>query len=55
VLDIGGNVGMFAAWAAGRWPAAHITSFEPSPESTVVFREWQARSGLDVELSRPAR
>ena len=50
VLDIGGNVGMFAAWAAGRWPGARVTSFEPSPESTVVFREWQARGGLDVEL-----
>ncbi len=50
ILDVGGNVGMFSAWAAGRWPEARITSFEPSPESTAVFREWLSSSGADVDL-----
>ena len=32
VLDIGGNVGDFAAAARGRWPQARIVSFEPIPQ-----------------------
>lgn len=38
ILDIGGNIGMFAHWARRRWPAAAITSFEPDPENLAVFR-----------------
>ena len=38
ILDIGGNIGMFAHWARRRWPAARITSFEPDPENLAVFR-----------------
>lgn len=38
ILDIGGNIGMFAHWAHRRWPEATITSFEPDPENLSVFR-----------------
>lgn len=38
ILDIGGNIGMFAHWARLRWPTASITSFEPAPENLAVFR-----------------
>ena len=38
ILDIGGNVGMFAHWASRRWPSATITSFEPDPDNLAVFR-----------------
>lgn len=38
ILDVGGNIGMFAQWAHRRWPTAHITSFEPDPDNLVVFR-----------------
>ena len=38
ILDIGGNIGMFAHWARRRWPAARITSFEPDPDNLAVFR-----------------
>ena len=33
ILDIGANVGLFAIWAAHRWPAAFINAFEPWPEN----------------------
>ena len=29
IADIGGNVGGFAVWAAYRWPASQIHSYEP--------------------------
>lgn len=32
VIDLGGNYGSFALWAAHRWPGAQIMSFEPHPE-----------------------
>lgn len=38
ILDLGGNIGMFAHWAHRRWPDAQITSFEPDPENLAVFR-----------------
>lgn len=38
ILDLGGNIGMFAHWAHRRWPNASITSFEPDPDNLVVFR-----------------
>lgn len=44
ILDVGGNIGMFAHWARRRWPTAQITSFEPDPDNLVVFR-----AGLSVE------
>jgi len=31
VVDLGANIGLFALHARARWPAAHITSFEPDP------------------------
>lgn len=32
VFDVGANVGVFSMFAARRWPAARIFSFEPAPE-----------------------
>jgi FkbM family methyltransferase len=31
VLDLGANVGLFSAWASGRWPGARVTAVEPDP------------------------
>lgn len=42
VLDIGANVGMFSARAVGRWPAAEVTAYEPSPDNADTYREWAA-------------
>lgn len=33
VLDIGGNVGAYACWAATVWPNARIFSYEPHPSN----------------------
>lgn len=33
VLDIGGNVGIFAIAAASRWPGAKVHSYEPHPDT----------------------
>ena len=38
VLDVGANIGLFAAWAAARWPAARITCVEPDPGNVEVLR-----------------
>jgi FkbM family methyltransferase len=38
ILDLGGNIGMFAHWAHRSWPGARITSFEPDPANLAVFR-----------------
>lgn len=43
IIDIGGNIGMFALWAHRRWPGSRITSFEPDPDNLTVFR-----AGLDA-------
>jgi FkbM family methyltransferase len=33
VVDLGGNVGYFGAYVAGRFPGARVTFFEPDPEN----------------------
>lgn len=40
IVDVGANVGMFSAWATGRWPDADITAFEPARDSVPIYREW---------------
>jgi FkbM family methyltransferase len=39
ILDIGANVGIFSAWAAARWPAAHISAYEPWPSNVKMLRK----------------
>jgi FkbM family methyltransferase len=46
VLDLGGNVGLFALQALGRWPAAHVTSYEPDPVNAAVARRSLAANDL---------
>jgi FkbM family methyltransferase len=50
VLDVGANVGMFAHWAARRWPAATVVALEPVPENADAFRAWQQQSRIDARL-----
>ena len=33
VLDIGANVGSFAAWALQKWPDCHVHCYEPMPDN----------------------
>jgi hypothetical protein len=48
ILDIGANVGSFAAWALGRWPGAHIHCYEPLPDNFVLLQK-------NLGLSRGSR
>lgn len=42
ILDVGANIGMFSAWALGRWPSATIVAFEPEPSNAGIYRQWAA-------------
>jgi FkbM family methyltransferase len=36
IVDLGANIGMFGAFAAGRWPAARIVAYEPDPANAAL-------------------
>jgi FkbM family methyltransferase len=38
ILDLGGNIGLFGAFALGRWEVQEMTSFEPDPENAAILR-----------------
>jgi FkbM family methyltransferase len=38
ILDIGANIGGFAAWAIGRWPGCFIHCYEPLPTNFELLR-----------------
>lgn len=38
ILDIGANVGSFAAWATLRWPGCHVHCYEPLPENFALLK-----------------
>jgi FkbM family methyltransferase len=39
ILDIGANVGSFAAWALERWPGAHVHCYEPLPDNFALLKK----------------
>jgi FkbM family methyltransferase len=44
VVDLGANIGLFAVYAAGRYPGCRITCFEPDPDNLeVLWRTYSAR------------
>jgi FkbM family methyltransferase len=47
ILDIGANIGLFGAWALGRWPGAEIDAFEPDPRNAAVHRRTILANGRD--------
>jgi FkbM family methyltransferase len=52
ILDIGANVGSFAAWALGRWPGAHIHCYEPLPDNFVLLQKnLGALEGQSISLN----
>lgn len=38
IVDLGANIGLFGAFALGRWPGAEILAVEPDPANTEVHR-----------------
>ena len=47
ILDIGANIGAFAAWAKYRWPTASIFCYEPVEETyQILVQNTQKRDGI---------
>jgi FkbM family methyltransferase len=46
IMDLGGNVGMFALHAFGQWPAARVSSYEPDPANAAVLERSVAANAL---------
>lgn len=49
VLDLGGNIGMFAVWCREQWPEAQVVSVEPDPENLRLLHQ-TASSGGGIEV-----
>jgi FkbM family methyltransferase len=45
ILDLGANIGLFAARSRERWPQASIVSVEPDPENLELLRRTAAAAG----------
>lgn len=46
VVDLGGNIGLFALFAFGRFPGMEAVSFEPDPANAATLRRAIALNGL---------
>ena len=46
ILDVGGNIGMFAVWAAKAAPGVRVHAFEPAPAALESLRRNVAENGL---------
>lgn len=46
LLDIGGNIGMFAVFALARWPRSKVISFEPDPQNIAVLKQCIADNAI---------
>lgn len=54
ILDVGGNIGTFSVYAAGRAPGARIVALEPFPKSRARLVAHVGRNGLaDRVACRP--
>jgi len=47
IIDLGGNYGSFAIWAAHRWPGAEVLSFEPHPD---VFKVLERNTAAYTQI-----
>ena len=48
ILDLGANIGLFAAYCRERWPDAPITAVEPDPENLELLRATAAAAKVVV-------
>jgi FkbM family methyltransferase len=48
ILDLGANIGLFAAYCRERWPEAAITAVEPDPENLELLRATAADAKIVV-------
>jgi FkbM family methyltransferase len=49
MLDVGGNIGLFATFARDRWPGTSVVSIEPDPDNLEILRR-NAAQGSDLEV-----
>jgi FkbM family methyltransferase len=47
ILDLGANIGLFAASCRERWPGASVVAVEPDPENLALLRR-AAQGGIEV-------
>lgn len=47
ILDLGGNIGMFGAFALGRFDVRELVSFEPDPANAALLARTIAVNGLE--------
>lgn len=45
IIDVGANLGQFAREMRGKFPAAHIVSFEPNPQAFAELDAWAKADG----------
>jgi FkbM family methyltransferase len=50
VVDLGANIGLFAAFVLARYPAATVTAFEPDPDSARILRDTLTVAGGRCDL-----
>jgi FkbM family methyltransferase len=48
IVDLGANIGLFGAWALGRFPEATIVAVEADPDNAAVHRRTIEANGLDA-------
>ena len=46
IIDLGANIGLFGAYALGRWPDAAVCSFEPDPTNVRMLTRLITANGL---------
>jgi FkbM family methyltransferase len=51
ILDVGANTGQFAREMRGKFPQAHIVSFEPLPEPFAELERWAKADGNATALN----
>jgi FkbM family methyltransferase len=51
IVDVGANIGQFAAEMRGKFPHAHIVSFEPLPEAFAELARWARADGNATALN----
>jgi FkbM family methyltransferase len=55
VVDVGGNVGMYACLAAMRAPAGRVVTFEPVPQNLGYLRRNLERNAVDARVEVVAK
>lgn len=55
ILDLGGNIGLFALEAIRMWPDSSVVSFEPDPENfSLLNKNYEANPGVKWQIINAA-